>query len=143
MYPATAALGTALQRLKRFSINDNELIIDAQAELEIAYGLMNNRWKIHYSIFWNYSNAKVRHTVLARMQGIAFDAKTSLVEAGSLLNAYSDRYAISDEDINNWYEIIQNLNNASRWMIRDYCDSDSKQLKLFVFEQNNKRSELW
>lgn len=130
MYPATAAIGAALQRLKRFPSSQNQLILDAQVQLTVAYQLMNDRWKIHYSIYWNGSNAKTRHTVESKLEGMAFDAKTALINAGDLLNAYTDRYQIPDEDIPSWCNIIQYLNNANRWILRDYIDSNCKQLEL-------------
>lgn len=130
MYPATAAIGAALQKLRQFPCDRDKLIIDAELELETAYQLMSNRWKIHYSIYWNASNAKVKYTVRAELKGMAFDAKTALANAGNLLNIYTDRYRILDEDISNWCNIIQYLNNANRWMLEDYEDSNHKQLKL-------------
>jgi hypothetical protein len=133
MYPCTAAIGAALQKLERYPSQDM-LIIEAQSNLKAAYTLMSDRWTVHYSIYWNQSNAKTKYTVCARLEGISYDAKTAVIDAGNLLNLYVDRNHIPEEYLNNWHQIIQDLTNAHRWISRDYCDNNCKQLKLLVLE---------
>jgi L-rhamnose isomerase len=132
MYASTAAIKSAVEKLGRFPGNrENRLLIQAKSDLMIAHNLMEARWKIWNSIFWNRSNAATKYSVNAQLKGLTFDAQTSLITAGKLLNLYVDRYGISDSNKYLWCEIIRCLHSANRWMLRDYYhDSQCKQLKL-------------
>jgi hypothetical protein len=132
MYPATAGVGSSLQQLARFpDYQNNELLILAGLEMTIAYNLLEARWKIANSIFWNRSNSKTKFAVRAKLEGIAFDANTSIINAGKLLNEYYDQHGINDRDRYNWSEIIRALTNAHRWLDEEFdFNCHLKQLKL-------------
>lgn len=133
MYPATASIGAALQKLNRYPSQD-KLIIDARNHLKTAQTIMSERWSIHYSIYWNGSNARTKYSICAKLEGTAYDARTALINAGTLLNLYVDHNYIPTESLNNWQEIIRCLINADRWFTRDYIDSNAKQLKILGLE---------
>ena len=132
MYPATAGVGSSLQRLERFpDYQHDQLLILAGLEMTIAYNLLEARWKIANSIFWNRSNSKTKFAVRAKLEGIAFDANTSIINAGKLLNEYYDRHGINDRDRFRWSEIIRCLANAHRWLDEEFdFNCHLKQLKL-------------
>jgi hypothetical protein len=130
MYPATAGVGSSLQRLKRFpDYQNNQLLILAGLEMTIAYNLLEARHKIWHSIFWKRSNAATKFAVNKKMQGIAFDAGTSIINAGKLLDEYYDCHGVDDIDREAWSEIIGSLISADRWLKEQFGnDCDLKQL---------------
>jgi hypothetical protein len=132
MYAATAGIGAGLQKLEKFPGYQHErVLILAGLELKIAYNLLETRWKIWNSIFWNGSNAATKRSVNAKLESITFDAQTALIKAGILLNRYYDEYGILPKDKYLWSEIISCLNSSDRWIKEEfYFDSRSKQLKL-------------
>ena len=134
MYPAAAGVGSSLQYLKKFpDYQNNQLLILAGLEMTIAYELLEARRRIWYIIFWQRSNSATKFAVNKKMEGIAFDAGTSIVNAGKLLNQYYDRYGIDELDREKWSQIIGSLINADRWL-KEQFDNDctSKQLKIDI-----------
>jgi hypothetical protein len=130
MYAATANLWVARDKLMSFPI-EHELLIQAELELTIAYDLMESRWKIWNSIFWKRSNAATQRSVRNQLEGLTFDARTSLLNAGKLCNQYFNLYGIADDNKELWVVIIHNLHRANNLIIKDYYyDSSFKQLKL-------------
>lgn len=130
MYAATANLWVARDKLRSFPI-EHELLIQAELELTIAYDLMESRWKIWNSIFWKRSNAATQQSVRNQLEGLTFDARTSLLNAGKLCNQYLNLYGIADDNQELWVAIIHNLHRANSLIIEDYYhDSSFKQLKL-------------
>ncbi len=130
MYAATANLWVARDKLRSFPI-EHELLIQAELELTIAYDLMESRWKIWNSIFWKRSNAATQRSVRNQLEGLTFDARTSLLNAGKLCNRYFDVHGVSDDNQELWVAIIHNLHRANNLIIEDYYhDSSFKQLKL-------------
>lgn len=134
MYRVTAAYGSAIQQLKRLlDCHNSELLIHAGLELTIAYNLMRARWEIINSIFWKTSNAATKRSVSAKVEGMTFDATSSLIKAGDLLNRYFDCYGIPPQSQRLWQETILCLHHAQRWTREDfYLYSTSKQLKLDI-----------
>jgi hypothetical protein len=134
MYAATAGVGSSLQRLKRFpDYQNNQLLILAGLEMTIAYSLLEARHKIWHSIFWKRSNSATKFAVNKKMEGIAFDAGTSIVNAGKLLDRYYEEHGIDDRDREAWSQIIMSLINADRWLKEQFGnDCDSKQLKIDI-----------
>jgi hypothetical protein len=134
MYKSTAAYGSAIQQLKRFPDRHNsELLIHAGLELTIAYNLMRARWEIVNSIFWKTSNAATKRSVRSKVEGMTFDAVSSLINAGNLLDRYMDRHGIPAQYQRSWQETIACLHHAQRWTNEDFqLDSTSKQLKLDI-----------
>lgn len=138
MYAATANLWVARDKLRSFPIAqarckavEYELLKQAELELTIAYDLMESRWKIWNSIFWKRSNADTQRSVKNQLEGLTFDARTSLLNAGKLCNRYFDLHEISDDNQEIWVAIIHNLHRANSLIIEDYYhDSSFKQLKL-------------
>ncbi|PSB47467.1 hypothetical protein [Chamaesiphon polymorphus] len=132
MYSSTAGVGSSLQRLKRFpDYQHNQLLILAGIEMTIAYELLETRYKIWHSIYWKRSNAATKFAVNKKMEGIAFDAGTSIIEAGRLLDRYYDEYGVDEHDRNNWAEIIRSLISANRWLKEQFGkDCDFKQLTI-------------
>ncbi len=134
MYASTAAICVAIDKLILFSDSqENPLLIDAQSELITARNILENRWNIWNSIFWNGSNAATKRSIRAKLERLAFDALTGVINAGELLNQYSDRFGILDENASLWSETIGCLHNAYRWISETYYyDCFHKQLKLPV-----------
>jgi hypothetical protein len=132
MYAATAGVGSSLQRLERFpDYQNNQLLILAGLEMTIAYSLLEARHKIWHSIFWKRSNAATKFAVNKKMEGIAFDAGTSIVNAGKLLNQYYEQYGVNDRDREAWSQIIGSLISADRWLTEQFgIDCTLKQLKI-------------
>jgi hypothetical protein len=132
MYPATAGVGSSLQSLERFpDYQNNQLLIQAGLELTIAYSLLEARHRIWHSIFWRHSNAATKFAVNKKMEGISFDAGTSIANAGKLLNEYYDRHGIDDLDREAWSQVIRSLTNGHRWLNEEFgIDCTSKQLKI-------------
>lgn len=132
MYSAAAGVGLSLQRLERFpDYQNNQLLILAGLEMTIAYNLLEARWKIWHSIFWKRSNSATKFAVSKKLEGIAFDANTSIINAGKLLNEYYDLHGISDRDRDAWIEIIRSLTSADRWLNKQFgIDCNVKQLKI-------------
>jgi hypothetical protein len=132
MYPATAGVGSSLQHLERFpDYQNNDLLILAGLEMTIAYNLLDARWKIWHSIFWKRSNNATKFAVSAKLEGIAFDASTSILNAGKLLNEYYDRHGIDDRDREAWSRIIMSLISADRWLNEQFgVGCTAKQLKI-------------
>jgi hypothetical protein len=132
MYAATAGVGSSLQRLERFpDYQNNQLLILAGLEMTIAYSLLEARHKIWHSIFWKRSNSATKFAVNQKMEGIAFDAGTSIVNAGKLLNQYYDEHGIDDCDREAWSQIIGSLISADRWLKEQFgVDCTVKQLKI-------------
>ncbi len=132
MYPATAGIGSSLRKLQQFpDYRKNQLLILAGLELTIAYSLSEAQWKIYNSIFWKRSNAATKFSVLAKLEGVAFDVDTSIISAGKLLNQYYERHGVNQHDRECWIEIIHQLQNAQRWLT-EQCGVEcvTKQLKL-------------
>jgi hypothetical protein len=134
MYAATATICVAIDKLKQFPGNmDAPLLIEARSELKIARNLLENRWQIWNSIYWQRSNAATKRSVRAKLEGLAFDALAGVANAGKLLNRYVDTVGILDENARLWSEIIHSLHNAYRWISTDYYyDCLCKQLKLSI-----------
>jgi glycyl-tRNA synthetase alpha subunit len=132
MYSATAGVGSSLQRLERFpDYQNNQLLILAGLEMTIAYNLLEARWKIWHSIFWKRSHSATKFAVSKKLEGIAFDANTSIINAGKFLNEYYDLHGISDRDRDAWIEIIRSLTSANRWLNEQFgIDCTAKQLKI-------------
>jgi hypothetical protein len=132
MYAATAEVGSSLQRLERFpDYQNNQLLILAGLEMTIAYSLLEARHKIWHSIFWKRSNSATKFAVNQKMEGIAFDAGTSIVNAGKLLDRYYDEHGIDDRDREAWSQIIGSLISADRWLKEQFgVDCTVKQLKV-------------
>jgi hypothetical protein len=132
MYAATATISVAIEKLKRFPGGMKEpLLVEARSELVISRNLFESRWNIWNSIRWNKSNAATQRSVNARLEGLAFDALIGVINAGKLLNRYVDTVGILADNTLIWSEIINNLQNAYRWISRDYYyDCLGKQLKL-------------
>jgi hypothetical protein len=131
MYPSTAGVGSSLQRLERFpDYQNNQLLILAGLEMTIAYNLLEARYKIWHSIYWKRSNSATKLAVNKKIEGIAFDAGTSIVNAGKLLNQYYDQHGIDELDREAWSQIIMSLISADRWLKEQfYIDCNAKQLK--------------
>ena len=134
MYAATATISVAIEKLKKFPGGIGEsLLIQAQSELEIARNLLESRWQIWNSIFWKRSNAATKRSVRVKLEGLAFDALTGVINAGKLLNRYIDTIGILDENVSLWSKIISCLHNAYRWISSDYYyDCLCKQLRLSI-----------
>jgi hypothetical protein len=132
MYSSTAGVGSSLQYLKKFpEYQNNQLLILAGLEMTIAYELLEARRRIWCSIFWKRSNSATKFAVNKKMEGIAFDAGISIINAGELLNQYYDRHGIDDIDREAWSQIIMSLINADRWLKEQFgVDCKSKQLKI-------------
>ncbi len=132
MYASTAAICVAIDKLSRFPRNQEDpLLIDARSELITAQNLLESRWKIWNSIFWKRSNSAIKRSTRARLEGLAFDALTGVINAGELLNRHLEQFSIVDENALLWSEIIGSLHNAYRWLLESYCDDCLyKQLKL-------------
>ncbi len=132
MYSSAAGVGSSLQYLKKFpEYQNNQLLILAGLEMTIAYELLEARRRIWCSIFWNRSNSATKFAVNKKMEGIAFDAGTSIVNAGKLLNQYYEEHEINDLDREAWSQIIMSLINANRWLKEQFgVDCKSKQLKI-------------
>jgi hypothetical protein len=132
MYSSTAGVGSSLQYLKKFpDYQSNQLLILAGLEMTIAYELLQARMRIWHSIFWKRSNSATKFAVNKKMEGIAFDAGTSIINAGELLNQYYDRHGIDDIDREAWSQIIMSLINADRWLKEQFgVDCKSKQLNI-------------
>jgi hypothetical protein len=132
MYPAAAGVGSSLQHLERFpEYQHNQLLILAGLEMTIAYNLLEARYKIWHSIFWKRSNAATKFAVSAKMDGITFDASTSILNAGKLLDEYYDLHGVDDLDREAWSRIITSLISADRWLTEQFgIDCKLKQLKL-------------
>ena len=132
MYSSTAGVGSSLQRLKRFpDYKNNQLLILAGLEMTIAYELLEARWRIWHSIFWQRSNAATKFAVNKKMEGIAFDAATSIINAGKLLDRYYDEHGVDEHDRKAWSEIIMSLISANRWLKEQFGnDCATKQLTI-------------
>ena len=134
MYAATATICVAIDKLKQFPASlDEPLLIEARSELIIARNLLESRWQIWNSIYWQRSNAATKRSVRAKLEGLAFDALAGVANAGKLLNRYVDTVGILDENARLWSEIIHSLHNAYRWISTEYYyDCLCKQLKLSI-----------
>ncbi len=132
MYPVTAGVGSSLQSLERFpDYQQDQLLILAGLELTIAYNLLEARWKIANCIFWKRSNAATKYSVRAKLDGIAFDANSSIIKAGRLLNRYYDLHGIDERDREAWSQVIRSLTNGHRWLNEEFgIDCTAKQLKI-------------
>jgi hypothetical protein len=132
MYPATAGVGSSLQSLERFpDYQNNQLLIQAGLELTIAYSLLEARHRIWHSIFWRHSNAATKFAVNKKMEGISFDAGTSIANAGRLLNQYYDEHGVDDIEREAWSRIIGSLISADRWLNEQFgIDCTVKQLNI-------------
>jgi hypothetical protein len=139
MYAATASICVAIEKLKQFPASmDSTLLIEARSELITARNLLESRWKIWNSIYWKRSNAATKRSIRAKLEGLAFDALTGVIDAGKLLNRYVDTVGILYESAPLWSEIINCLSNAYRWISRDYYyDCLGKQLKLSIALESN------
>jgi hypothetical protein len=139
MYAATASICVAIEKLKQFPGSmDYTLLIEARSELITSRNLLESRWQIWNSIYWKRSNAATKRSIRAKLEGLAFDALTGVINAGKLLNRYVDIIGILDENASLWSEIIHCLHNAYRWISIDYYyDCLGKQLKLSIALQSN------
>jgi hypothetical protein len=138
MYRFTAAIGSSVQNLQRFpNILTSELLCNALLELTVAYELLNARWRIENSIFWNTSRASTRFSIREKIEGMSFDAATSLLDAAKILDEYYDNNHISNENKQLWGEIIQAKDSADRWIKEDYFyEVEGKQLNLPIARSN-------
>ena len=132
MYASTATICVAIEKLKQFPGSTKDLsLIEAQSELVIARNLLESRWKIWNSIFWKRSNAVIKRSIRAKLEGLVFDALTGVINAGKLLNRYVNLVGVLGENASLWSEIIGSLHSAYRWLYKDYhFDCFCKQLKL-------------
>jgi hypothetical protein len=139
MYAATASICVAIEKLKQFPDGMKEpLLIKARSELEIARNLLESRWQTWNSIYWKFSNAATKRSVRAKLEGLAFDALTGVINAGKLLNRYVDMIGILDENASLWSGIIHCLHNAYRWISESYYyDCLCKQLRLSIVLESN------
>jgi hypothetical protein len=139
MYAATASICVAIEKLEQFPGSmDEPLLIEARSELITARSLLESRWEIWNSIFWKRSNAATKRSITAKLEGLAFDALTGVINTGKFLNRYVDTVGILDENTPLWIEIIHCLSNAYRWISRDYfSDCLGKQLKLSIALESN------
>lgn len=129
MYASTANLSLACRKLKQYPIK-HPLLIDAALELTTATALMEAHYKVRDSIFWNRSTSATKKRVRKKLNHLAFDAYTSLNNAGELLNQYVDEVGITQE-IQIWKEIINHLMKAASVMKKENNhEINHKQLSL-------------
>jgi|GEM_PF-5367189 len=100
MYRSTAAIRVVLEKLSKILRDrDDKLLICSQSKLDAAHQILEKRWQIYNSIFWNQSDAATRYTVIAKLEGMTFDARTLIIDAGMALNQYVDLNIIPESSI--------------------------------------------
>ncbi len=128
MNSSHAALVVASTKLPNTT---HPLIIDTKLHLTFAIALTQAYDKVWHSIYWNGSTERTKRRVRQKLSDIAFDAYTSLLDAGQSLNAYVDE--VGEEALpEDWREIMGNLNSAYRWINEEHGEQiRQKQLSLF------------
>ena len=114
MYGSTANLAIASQKLSEYPIK-HPLLIDAALELTVAVSLTEAHYQTKNSIFWKRSSNATKKRVREKLNHLAFDAYTSLEQAGKLLNQYVDEFGVTSE-VETWREMMGCLVRARAYM---------------------------
>ena len=113
-YASTACLSIASQKLSDYPIN-HPLLIDAALEITMAVSLTETHYTVRNSIYWKRSSNATKKRIKEKLNHLAFDAYTSLEEAGKLLNQYVDEVGVTSE-VETWKEMMGCLVRASAYM---------------------------
>jgi hypothetical protein len=133
MYVSTAKLSMTKEALKQYlQFNNHPLLNDANLELEKAIDLMENHYRVKYSIIWVESKSSTKKRIIGEIDRIAFDAYTAILKTGEMLNGYIDATDSNPPNLTVWLKIIEYLSKASWSMQKEnYPEIYRKQLTLF------------
>jgi hypothetical protein len=133
IYVATAELSIAAKALKQYQkSNKHSLLEDADRELKRAIELIENHYRVKYSIVWIESKASTKKRIKEDIDRIAFDAYAAILNTGEILNNYVDFTNNNPPDLKVWFKVIEYLTEASRSMQKEnYPEIYYKQLILF------------
>jgi hypothetical protein len=133
-YDCGAGMVVAAKQIKLLKENQtNELLAIAHRELVIGSELMDRRYKLWNSIWWNRSKVGVKRDIESKMSRVTFDAKTSYLTAKAAFNEFMSEVQISETvEVNRLLEIHICLYSVGEWFIKYSADRHQLRLEMLL-----------
>lgn len=130
MYTSYCSLCCALEDLKKIE-SDSLLITDARKHLSLAVFYAEEYHKTWNSIYWAKAKSTTKRRIKERLNHLAFDAFSALLDASEYINSYVESVQGKHAPPPWWNEMIISLTLAHDGMLREHRrEISSKQLNL-------------
>lgn len=124
-----ASMSTALSKLQ--SINHPHLS-NAAFHLTLAVSYADTYSKVWHSIYWNDADAATKKRVSEKLNNLAYDAFSSLLDAAEYINKYVEETKDKEEPPGWWVDMTISLSLAYDAFNEEHRrEISSRQLKLF------------
>ncbi len=111
----------------------NELLMIAHRELIIGSELMDRRYKLWNSIWWNRSKVGVKRDIESKMSRVTFDAKTTYFTAKLAFDEFMSEVQISEiVEVNRLLKIHTCLYSVGGWFIKYSADRHQLRLEILL-----------
>jgi hypothetical protein len=133
-YDCAAGMVVAAKQIKLLKENQtNELLAIAHRELMLGAELMERRYQLWNSIWWNRSRVGVKRDVESKMSRVTFDAKTSYLTAKAAFNEFMSEVQISETvEVNRLLEIHICLYSVGEWFVKYSADRHQLRLEMLL-----------
>ena len=111
----------------------NKLLAIAHRELTLGSELMNRRYQLWNSIWWNRSRVGVKRDIESKMSRVTFDAKTAYLMAKSAFDEFMSEVQISETvEVNRLLKIHTCLYSVGEWFIKYSADRHQLRLEILL-----------
>ena len=111
----------------------SELLATARRELIIGSDLMNRRYQLWNSIWWNRSRAGIKRDIISKMSRVTFDAKTAYLTAKVVFDEFMSEVQITETiEVNRLLKIHVNLYSVGEWFIKYTADRHQLRLEILL-----------
>lgn len=133
-YDCGAGMFVAAKEIKLLKENQaNELLAIAHRELIIGSELMDRRYKLWNSIWWNRSRVGVKRDIESKMSRVTFDAKTAYLTAKLAFDEFMSEVQISETvEVNRLLKIHTCLYSVGEWFIKYSADCHQLRLEILL-----------
>jgi hypothetical protein len=133
-YDCGVGMFVAAKEIKLLKENQaNRLLTIAYRELIIGSDLMEQRYKLWNSIWWNRSKVGVKRDIESKMSKVTFDAKTAYMAAKSAFNEFMSEVQISETvEVNRLLKIHTCLYSVGEWFIKYSADRHQLRLEILL-----------
>jgi hypothetical protein len=111
----------------------NELLGIAQKQLKTGSELMERRYQIWNSIWWNRSRVGVKRDIESKMSRVTFDAKTAYLTAKVAFDEFMSEVQISQTvEVNRLLKIHTCLYSVGEWFLKYSADRHQLRLEILL-----------
>ena len=111
----------------------SELLATARRELIIGSDLMNRRYQLWNSIWWNRSRAGIKRDIISKMSRVTFDAKTAYLTAKVVFDEFMSEVQITENiEVNRLLKIHIDLYSVGEWFIKYTADCHQLRLEILL-----------